>query len=145
MVWATIGTVLGGFALDVVKSKAGDAIDQKLSDAAVKAAIQEAVGAADSKVPELLLPYEKQGWEGSARFLHGAFRGVAIAELQKPLQDEGKPDDALLTQVFVREAKNHSNVRSLAAASLGQHSNRASISLRARLTFPGVREHIPRG
>ena len=113
MVWVTIGTILGGFALDVVKSKASDAIDRTLSDDAVKEAIQEAVSAADGEVPELFAPYERQGLKGIDRFLNGAFREVAIAELKKPLQDEGKPDDALLTQVFVREAKSHSKLQDI--------------------------------
>lgn len=39
MVITAIGAFLGGFALDVVKSKASDAIDQRLSGDAVKEAI----------------------------------------------------------------------------------------------------------
>lgn len=55
---------------------------------------------ADDKVPELFAPYERRGLKGIDSFLSGAFRETAIAQLQKPLQDKGKPDDALLTQVF---------------------------------------------
>ncbi|MGI8934820.1 MAG: NACHT domain-containing protein, partial [Phormidesmis sp.] len=42
------------------------------------------------------------------RFLNNAFKETAVIELQKPLQNQGKPDSALLTKVFLREAESHS-------------------------------------
>ncbi len=113
MVMATIGTFLGGWALDVAKDKVGDAVDQRLSGDSIKEAIQQAVRVADGDVPELFAPYERQGLKGIDRFLNGAFREVAIAQLQKPLQDDGKPDDALLTQAFLREAKTHPRLKEI--------------------------------
>ena len=91
MVWAAIGTFFGGLALDVVKSKAGEAIDQRLSGDAVKETIQQAVDTADSKVPELFAPYERQGLKGIDRFLNGAFRGEAIAQLKSRYKTQESP------------------------------------------------------
>ena len=113
MVAATIGAFFGGWALEVAKDKVGDAVDQRLSGDSIKEAIQQAVSAADGEVPELFARYERQGLRGTERFLNGAFREVAIAQLQKPLQDDGKPDDALLAQVFLREAKSHSKLKDI--------------------------------
>ena len=111
MVMATIATFFGGLALDLAKAEIGDAIGQRLSGDAIKEALQQAVGVADGEVPELFWPYERQGLRGADRFLNNAFGQTAIAELKKPLQNEGKPDDALLTQVFLREAKSHSKLK----------------------------------
>lgn len=113
MVVETIGAFFGGWALDVAKAVVGDAIGQKLSKDAVKEAIQHAISVADSEVPKLFAPYERKGSKGVDGFLHGAFKETAIAQLQKPLQNKGEPDDALLTQAFLREAQAHSRLKDI--------------------------------
>ncbi|MBE9059812.1 HEAT repeat domain-containing protein [cf. Phormidesmis sp. LEGE 11477] len=114
-----IAKFFGGLALDLAKSELssglGEAIDRKLSDSAIKDALNQAVGEADGKVPRLFATYERDGLKGTDRFLSEAFRGTAISELKKPLQKQGKPDAALLTKVFLREAKAHPRLKAIEA------------------------------
>ncbi len=113
MVVTMIGTFLSGWALDVAKQKAGATLDHRLNPSAVERALKQAVGTAEKEVPELFAPYEKDGLQGIDRFLNNAFKETAVTELQKPLQNQGKPDSALLTKVFLREAESHSVLNGL--------------------------------
>ncbi len=108
MVVTTVATFFGGWALDLVKEKAGETLDHKLNSSTVERALKQAVSAAEKEVPELFSSYEKDGLRGIDRFLNNAFKETAIAELQKPLQNQGKPNDALLAKAFLREAESHS-------------------------------------
>ena len=113
MVVTTVATFFGGWALDVAKQKAGETLDHRLNPSAVERALKQAVSAAEKEVPELFVSYEKDGLRGVDRFLNNAFKETAIAELQKPLQNQGKPNDALLAKVFLREAESHSALGSI--------------------------------
>lgn len=108
MVVTTIATFFGSWALDGLKQKANETLDHRLNQSDVERALQKAVGAAEKEVPELFASYEKDGLQGIDRFLNNAFKETAVTELQKPLQNQGKPDSALLTKVFLREAESHS-------------------------------------
>lgn len=81
MVMTTVATFFGGWALDLVKGKAGETLDRKLNPSAVERALKQAVGVAEKEVPELFAPYEKDGLQGIDRFLNNAFKETAIADL----------------------------------------------------------------
>ena len=119
MEFTLIAKFFGELAMDLAKSELGsglgEAVDRRLSDSAIKNALNQAVGEADRKVPRLFAPYERDGLKGSDRFLNEAFRGTAIAELKKPLQEQGKPDAALLAKVFLREAEAHPRLKEIEA------------------------------
>jgi len=113
MEFTLIAKFFGGLALDLVKPKLGEAIDHALSPSAIEKALNQAVSEADREVPELFAPYERDGLGGIDRFLDKSFRGTAIAQLKKPLQEQGKPDAALLAKVFLREAEGHAKLKAV--------------------------------
>ena len=113
MEFTWVAKFFGGLALDLAKSKLGEAVDQKLSPSAIKDALNQAVGEADKTVPELFTSYERDGLKGTDRFLNEAFRGTAITELKRPLQSKEKPDAALLAKVFLKEAETHSRLKAV--------------------------------
>ncbi len=113
-------TVLAPIALEFAKW-GGEWLTTKLLEGAkttvtpdqLKRAIREAVAAAEGAAPKLFFSCERQGLKGISRFLQAFFKSTALAELQRPLQGEGRPDVDFLVAAFEQEAAQHQEARKL--------------------------------
>ncbi|MEL6354838.1 MAG: histidine kinase, partial [Cyanobacteria bacterium J06627_28] len=107
----------GGWAIALGKQKVGEAllkgIDQRLNPGELERYLGRAIAAANKEVPKLFAPYQADGLKGFQRLLSRFLKGRALAQLQKPLQEKGKPDEALLTKALVKDAEEHSELKAL--------------------------------
>jgi predicted NACHT family NTPase len=70
--------------------------------------LQQATNAANQVAEQLFYACPPDGRQGVQAFLQNFFQTQEVkAELQKPLQDQGKPDVAVLVAVFERDATEH--------------------------------------
>ncbi len=117
MVLETAATFLGGWALALGKQKVGQALlqglDQRLNPSDLERFLDGAIAQSNQAVPELFRRCQRDGPEGSERFLSKFFKGRALPQLQKPLQDEGKPDVGLLAEGLLKAAEEHSMLEQL--------------------------------
>jgi NACHT domain/HEAT repeats len=84
--------------------------------------LKRATAAAEAAQPEtggLFFRCDRDGRNGVKKFLEQFFQsGEVLKELQKPLQDSGKPDVNILVAAFERLAKEHPEAKNYLAASL---------------------------
>ncbi|NEO71434.1 HEAT repeat domain-containing protein [Moorena sp. SIO3H5] len=97
--------------LGIIAGQAGKHIIQSLTKSDVEKAIKagaEAVDQWDKQLDSqqrLFFHAPPDGWKGVNRFLNDYFTHSAVlAELQKPLLNQGKPDRDILSTVFQQEA-----------------------------------------
>ncbi|OLT61916.1 sister chromatid cohesion protein PDS5 [Moorena bouillonii] len=98
--------------LSIVAKEAGKRLTQALTKSDIEKAIKagaEAVDEWDKQLDSqqrLFFHAPPDGWNGVNRFLQGYFTHSAVlAELQKPLLNQGKPDRDILSTVFQQEAE----------------------------------------
>ncbi|NEQ79125.1 MAG: NACHT domain-containing protein [Moorea sp. SIO2I5] len=98
--------------LSIVAKEAGKRLTQALTKSDIEKAIKagaEAVDQWDKQLDSqqrLFFHAPPDGWNGVSRFLNHYFTHYAVlAELQKPLFNQGKPDREILSTVFQQEAE----------------------------------------
>ncbi|NEO08675.1 HEAT repeat domain-containing protein [Moorena sp. SIO3I8] len=98
--------------LSIVAKEAGKRLTQALTKSDIEKAIKagaEAVDQWDKQLDSqqrLFFHAPPDGWNGVSRFLNHYFTHSAVlAELQKPLFNQGKPDREILSAVFQQEAE----------------------------------------
>ena len=97
--------------LGIIAGQAGKHIIKSLSKSDIEKAIKagaEAVDEWDKQLDNqqrLFFHAPPDGWKGVNRFLNDYFtHSAVVAELQKPLLNQGKPDREILSTVFQQEA-----------------------------------------
>ncbi|NEO20434.1 HEAT repeat domain-containing protein [Moorena sp. SIO4A5] len=98
--------------LSIVAKEAGKRLTQSLTKSDIEKAIKagaEAVDQWDKQLDSqqrLFFHAPPDGWNGVNRFLNHYFtHSAVVAELQKPLFNQGKPDRDILSTVFQQEAE----------------------------------------
>ncbi len=98
--------------LGIIAGQAGKHIIKSLTKSDIEKAIKagaEAVDQWDKQLDSqqrLFFHAPPDGWKGVSRFLRDYFTNSAVlAELQKPLLNQGKPDREILSTVFQQEAE----------------------------------------
>ncbi|NEP27569.1 MAG: signal transduction protein, partial [Moorea sp. SIO3I6] len=98
--------------LSILGKEAGKRLTQSLTKSDIEKAIKagaEAVDQWDKQLDSqqrLFFHAPPDGWNGVSRFLNHYFTHSAVlAELQKPLLNQGKPDRDILSTVFQQEAE----------------------------------------
>ncbi|NEQ85352.1 MAG: NACHT domain-containing protein, partial [Moorea sp. SIO2I5] len=105
---------IGESLLEIVSGQGWDSLSQALS----KSDVDKAIKAGEAAVKEwekqrdpsqrLFFHARPDGWNGVNRFLGDYFTNSAVvAELQKPLLNQGKPDREILITVFQQQAEEH--------------------------------------
>jgi HEAT repeat protein len=84
--------------------------------------LRQAISAAEAAQPKTGALFDRchyDGYKGVKQFLEQFFQsGEVLKELQKPLQDKGKPDLDILVVAFERSAKEHPEAKDYLLASL---------------------------
>jgi hypothetical protein len=110
--WATV-TVAGA----IMKGVRGQ-IDSNELERVLKRAT-EAAEVAPPETGGLFFCCHRDGRKGVKKFLEQFFQsGEVLKELQKPLQDSGKPDVDILVAAFEKSANEHPEAKNYLAASL---------------------------
>ncbi|NEO59858.1 MAG: signal transduction protein, partial [Moorea sp. SIO4G2] len=105
---------IGESLLEIVSGQGWD----NLSQALTKSDVEKAIKAGEAAVKEwekqrdpsqrLFFHARPDGWNGVNNFLRDYFTHSAVlAELQKPLLNQGKPDREILITVFQQQAEAH--------------------------------------
>ncbi|NEO23473.1 MULTISPECIES: sister chromatid cohesion protein PDS5 [unclassified Moorena] len=105
---------IGESLLEIVSGQGWDSLSQALS----KSDVDKAIKAGEAAVKEwekqlapsqrLFFQARPDGWNGVNNFLRDYFTHSAVlAELQKPLLNQGKPDREILITVFQQQAEGH--------------------------------------
>ena len=105
---------IGESLLEIVSGQGWDSLSQALS----KSDVDKAIKAGEAAVKEwekqrdpsqrLFFQARPDGWNGVNRFLGDYFTNSAVlAELQKPLLNQGKPEREILSTVFQQQAEGH--------------------------------------
>ncbi|NEP26433.1 HEAT repeat domain-containing protein [Moorena sp. SIO3I6] len=103
---------IGESLLEIVSGQGWDSLSQALS----KSDVEKAIKAGEAAVKEwekqlapsqrLFFQARPDGWNGVNNFLRDYFTHSAVlAELQKPLLNQGKPDREILSTVFQQQAE----------------------------------------
>ncbi|NEQ83053.1 MAG: signal transduction protein, partial [Moorea sp. SIO2I5] len=103
---------IGESLLEIVSGQGWDSLSQALS----KSDVDKAIKGGEAAVKEwekqrdpsqrLFFQARPDGWNGVNRFLGDYFTNSAVvAELQKPLLNQGKPDREILSTVFQQQAE----------------------------------------
>ncbi|NEO45443.1 MAG: NACHT domain-containing protein [Moorea sp. SIO4A3] len=105
---------IGESLLEIVSGQGWDSLSQALSKSDVEKAIkggEEAVKEWEKQLApsqRLFFRARPDGWNGVNNFLRDYFTNSAVvAELQKPLLNQGKPDREILITVFQQQAEEH--------------------------------------
>jgi len=105
---------IGESLLEIVSGQGWDSLSQALT----KSDVEKAIKAGEAAVKEwekqrapsqrLFFHARPDGWNGVNNFLRDYFTNSAVvAELQKPLLNQGKPDREILSTVFQQQAEGH--------------------------------------
>ncbi|AOW99133.1 signal transduction protein [Moorena producens PAL-8-15-08-1] len=105
---------IGESLLEIVSGQGWDSLSQALT----KSDVDKAIKAGEAAVKEwekqrdpsqrLFFHARPDGWNGVNNFLRDYFTHSAVlAELQKPLLNQGKPDREILSTVFQQQAEGH--------------------------------------
>ncbi|NEQ09956.1 MAG: NACHT domain-containing protein [Moorea sp. SIO4E2] len=105
---------IGESLLEIVSGQGWDSLSQALT----KSDVEKAIKAGEAAVKEwekqrdpsqrLFFHARPDGWNGVNNFLRDYFTNSAVlAELQKPLLNQGKPDREILSTVFQQQAEAH--------------------------------------
>ncbi|NEO78369.1 HEAT repeat domain-containing protein [Moorena sp. SIO4G3] len=105
---------IGESLLEIVSGQGWDSLSQALS----KSDVEKAIKAGEAAVKEwekqrdpsqrLFFHARPDGWNGVNNFLRDYFTHSAVlAELQKPLLNQGKPEREILITVFQQQAEGH--------------------------------------
>jgi hypothetical protein len=83
-------------------------VHKELKPNQVEQVLKKAIAAANQKAEQLFHACPPDGRKGVQRFLGQFFQTLeVVGELQKPWQEQGKPDVGVFVAAFVREAKQH--------------------------------------
>ena len=108
---------LGGWAAELAKQKVGEALLKELghtfNPSDLERYLAQAMTAAQDAEPQLFFTFDKDGPKGFPRFLSRLFKGRALSQLQRPLQEQGKPDTELLVAALIQESEDHTTFKTL--------------------------------
>jgi NACHT domain/HEAT repeats len=107
----TIVPWLGEWAIVGLVSKLAEGAVKHFKPDDITLFLKQAISAAEAKQPPTGALFDRchyDGYKGVKKFLEQFFQSVEVLkELQKPLQDKGKPDLAILIAAFKESAKQH--------------------------------------
>ncbi len=101
------------FGTEKVCEKLLSGVGSKLNHSDLEKALKISVKAACEQEEGLFYRCQTDGFKGTGRFLNKFFTEKAIEELQKPLKNEGLPDIDFLTEAFIQEARNHTEMQKI--------------------------------
>jgi hypothetical protein len=102
---SVISAWLGEGATVVIAGKSLEGIKQRLSANEWGRSLQQAIQDAQAKNEQLFFACEPSEWNGISKFLQAFFQsGEVLRELQKPLQELGKPSVEISCAAFEQQA-----------------------------------------
>ncbi len=118
MSFAVIGTIattiapwLGEWAIVGLAGKLGEGAVRHFKPDEITLLLKQSIATAEAAQPKTGALFDRchyDGYKGVKKFLEQFFQsGEVLKELQKPLQDEGKPDLAILIAAFKASAQYH--------------------------------------
>jgi HEAT repeat protein len=107
----TIAPWLGEWAIVGLAGKLGEGAVKHFKPDEMALLLKQSIATAEAKQPPTGALFDRchqDGYKGVKKFLEQFFlSGEVLKELQKPLQDKGKPDLAILIAAFKQSAKQH--------------------------------------
>ena len=107
-----VGKILE-FGTEKVCEKLLSGVGSKLNHSDLEKALKISVKAACEQEEGLFYRCQTDGFKGTGRFLNKFFTERAIEELQKPLKNEGNINIDFLTEAFIQEARNHTEMQKI--------------------------------
>ncbi len=108
---ATAAPWLGEWAIVGIAGKLTEGAIKRFKPDEMALLLKQAIAAAEAKQPPTGALFDRchyDGYKGVKKFLEQFFlSGEVLKELQKPLQDKGKPDLAILIAAFKASAQQH--------------------------------------
>jgi HEAT repeat protein len=108
---STIAPWLGEWAIVGLAGKLGEVAVKQFKPDEMALLLKQAIATAEAAQPPTGALFDRchyDGYKGVKKFLEQFFvSGEVLKELQKPLQDKGKPDLAILIAAFKESAKQH--------------------------------------
>ncbi len=101
------------FGTEKVCEKLLSGVGSKLNHSDLEKALKISVKTACEQEERLFYRCQTDGFKGTGRFLNKFFTEKAIEELQKPLKNEGNINIDFLTEAFIQEAQNHTEMQKI--------------------------------
>ena len=107
-----IASILGKLAMTEAAKAAVAGVKNQLHPDKMERILKNAIESAQAAQPEMGGIFFKCQPKAAKEFLEKFFHsGEVLKQLQKPLQDDGKPDVDVLVEAFDRSAKQHSEMK----------------------------------
>jgi NACHT domain len=114
-----IASILGKLAMTEAAKAAVAGVKNQLHPDKMERILKNAIESAQAAQPEMGGIFFRCQSKATKEFLEQFFKSTeVVTQLQKPLQDDGKPDVAVLVEAFDRSAKQHSEMQNYIPDSL---------------------------